>query len=181
MSENTPATPPSITLTPLPPISYEVVQFRKEGAAQDFSFTTKVYNQLNAAITDLSENTILDLVNAEVAARMGMAARNRAGFAKLGDTNAGDYGAKKTALIASLTAQYPTKVIFSEADAQAWKPGERELTIGGLQKKITEAIKSVSSAKTPEAKNAAQTVFMTWMTQLQTAFQRNAERSDVVG
>lgn len=164
----------------LPPISYTVVPFRKGGAAEQFSFTTKEYNNIDAAISDLGVNSVLDVINAEVAARIGMKARAQAGFGDLGSASAANYGATKNALEATLIAKYPTKVIFSEADAQAWKPGERELTIGGIQKKINEAFKVLMSAKTAEEKATATVSFNNWIAQLTTAAQRGAERAEVV-
>ena len=149
----------------LPPISCEVVPFRKGGEAEQFSFTTKAYNTIQAAIDDLGLDVALDVINTEICARIGMKARALAGFPRLAEAPASERATVKNNLIASLTAKYPTKVIFSEEDALNWKPNTRELSLSGIQKKINEAYK-----------NGDMAAFNLWIGQLQAAALRQQER-----
>lgn len=160
-SQSTPAgnTPAASVATP--PVYFEVVPYRAKGDAEGFSYTTKQYSTITAAIEDLGEELALDVLNAEVSARIGMKARTTNGFLKLGEAAASERASLKAALLAQLVTKYPSKVIFSEADAQAWKPGLRELTIGGIQKKINEALKSSNNEE-----------FQFWVAQLIAVNQR---------
>jgi len=185
MSDTTTQTADSATTTApvstLPPITYSVVPFRKGGAAEQFSFTTKEYNSIDAAVADLGAQLLLDVLNAEVAARIGMKARSSTGFGDLGDSTSPSYTNKKNELVAKLTASFPSKVIFTEADAKAWKPGERELTINGIQKKVTEAYKLMAAAKTPEEKANHFATMQNWLNEIVKTSQRDAQRAEVVG
>tara|TARA_R110000868_G_scaffold39869_4_gene138437 strand:- start:14655 stop:15134 length:480 start_codon:yes stop_codon:yes gene_type:complete len=148
-----------------PSIAFEVIPYRKGGDAEQFSYTTKVYPTIEIAIEDLGQDVALDVLNAEVAARIGMRARNAAGFTKLAEAPAANRASVKNELLAHLLSKYPSKVIFSEDDARNWKPGVRELTLTGIQKKINEAYKSGNM-----------TDFTFWVGQLQAAAQRQQER-----
>lgn len=162
---------------------YEVFPFRKGGNAEAFSYTAKQYKTVNDAVADLGDEAVADMINAEVAARIGIKARNIRGFGDLSNPNkvpAHQQTQFKAQLIANLTAKYPSMIIFGEAEAKEWKPGVRELTIGGIQKKINEAFKKLGEAKTVEARNQATSEFNNWIAQLTLAAQRSAERSEVV-
>ena len=160
MSDSVENTPVAVN-----PCSFEVVPFRKGGDAEQFSFTTKVYNNIQAAVDDLGADVALDILNAEIQARIGMKARSVAGFGKLAEVAAPERLTVKNNLIASLIAKYPTKVIFTEEDATNWKPNTRELSLSGIQKKINEAYK-----------NGDMTAFNLWIGQLQAAAARQQER-----
>ena len=146
-------------------IVYEVIPFRAKGDAEGFSYTTKTYLKMANLIDDLGEQGVLDLVNSEVQARMGMKARKVSGFSALANVEASKVGQVKANLIQTLTTKFPTKVIFTEEDARNWKPDVRELSIGGYAKKIAEAVK---------AGNVADMTM--WMDQLKVACLRQQER-----
>lgn len=147
------------------PYSFEVVPYRKGGEAEIFSYTTKVYNSIDGAISELGQDIILDLINNEVSARIGSKARAKAGFNALSEVEASKRASAKNELVASLTAKYPTKVIFSEADAADWKPNTRELSLSGIQKKINKAYSDGNMED-----------FNFWVAQLQAAAVRQQER-----
>jgi hypothetical protein len=147
-------------------IGYEVIPFRAKGDAEGFSFTTKIYGSANAVVADIGEDALLSLVNSEVQARLGMKARSVAGFSALIAVEAPNRLQVKNNLIQTLTTKFPSKVIFSEADALAWKPDVRELSLAGIQKKIYEAYKNNDMAQ-----------FNLWIDQLKAAAARQAERA----
>ena len=146
-------------------IAYEVVQFRAKGDAEGFSFTTKTYLKMASLIKDLGEQAVLDLVNSEVQARLGMKARSVSGISALNSVDASKYGQVKANLIQTLTNKFPSKVIFSEDDARNWKPDVRELSITGYTKKINEALKAGDMK-----------AFNLWIEQLKVAAARQQER-----
>lgn len=146
-------------------VSFEVVPFRAKGDAEGFSFTTKIYTTLDAALADLGQEATLDILNAEVQARLGMKARANAGFTALSEVPASNRLHVRNNLVQTLTTKYPSKVIFGESEALAWKPNVRELSLSGIQKKINEAYKAGDMEQ-----------FNLWVGQLQAAAQRQQER-----
>jgi len=127
------------------PIEFEVNEF-KEGDFKGFKFTVPVFNTLDAAITTYGAEKVLSLLNTQVDARIRTKVKN--GLPK---ELTGSALAAKTA---ELLQKHPGGVLFTQTDAEAWRPEVRELSPNQLFKKAKEAFAEANKEQNPEARAA---------------------------
>jgi len=127
------------------PIEFEVNEF-KEGDFKGFKFTVPVFNTLDAAIETYGSEKVLSLLNTQVDARIRTKVKN--GLPK---ELTGSALAAKTA---ELLQKHAGGILFTQADAEAWRPEVRELSPNQLFKKAKEAFAEANKEQNPEARAA---------------------------
>lgn len=132
----------------LPPVTTEVLEFRKESACEGFKYTVPNYNTVSAAQAAFGDEALLNLLNNEVANRISMKAKAAAGFNQLATVPAAQKVAKKAELRTALTNRFPDGIIYSADDALGYRPNTRELTFNQVGKKVT---KLMAEGKIDEA------------------------------
>ena len=120
---------------------------RDKSEYKGFSFFKLEFKDVGEALTQLGDETLLDLVNAKLASQIGIRVTARI-ESEIPERNLGDeranppvpaetveaYAIRRKAALNELLLKRP--VIFTAEDAFGYQPGERELTMSGLTRKI---------------------------------------------
>lgn len=126
---------------------------REKSDYKGFSYYKPVFKDVGEALKQFGDEVLLDLFNAKLAAMIAIrvAARIEAALPErdLGDEKATPpraaepveaFEARRKAALQELLLKSP--VIFTPEDALAYQPGERELSISGLIRKIGKIVEA---------------------------------------
>lgn len=131
MSDQTPTIPAE------QPLTFAVEEFQ-DGAAKGFKYTVPNFNTIEKAVELYGESRVLGLLNGQILARIRTKVKNDLGLSDMKPLEVGPFLQKKLAAT--------NGILFTEADANEWRPDVRELSPGGMVKKITELLQSGKQA-----------------------------------
>ena len=118
------------------------VQEYKDGDWKGFKFTVKQFDSAAEAVDAIGETNVLALLNQQVASRIRAKVKNSLPKGLSGDdllTSQSRYQEK-----------HPDGVLFSQEDADKWKPDARELTPAAIFKLAQAAFKAGDREKGAE-------------------------------
>jgi hypothetical protein len=119
-----------------------ITQEYKDGDWKGFKFAVKQFDSSAEAVEHIGEDNILALLNQQVASRIRAKVKN--------SLPKGLTGGELESAKQRLAEKHTDGVLFSNEDADNWRPDQRELTPTALFKLAKEAFKSGDHAKGAE-------------------------------
>ena len=111
-----------------------IEQTYKDGDWKGFKFTVKQFDNTAEVVESLGEDNALALCNQQIASRIRAKVKNSLPKGLSGDELASNQQ--------RLADKHVDSVLFSEDDADKWRPDQRELTPTALFKQATAAFKA---------------------------------------
>lgn len=117
------------------------VDFKGDSKKGGFSFHIKTYESLSAAVEDITEDRVLDLINTAASAQQRSRAANSL------PTFVGEDAAERREAAWTKLLEEGKNELITEAEALNWVPGVREVSLTTAVSRYLKAMKALREAK----------------------------------